>query len=141
VPDCTIGADIIVGFPTETDKNFKETMDTVRRAAIDHIHVFSYSDRSGTEASLMNGKIDGKTKSARAKELRVTAGEMKRMSAERMVGKCLKTLTQNDNTGLTDNFFTVIFPNGVVQNQLLDVLITDVESDNTLKAEIIEHEH
>ncbi|MGE4267363.1 MAG: tRNA (N(6)-L-threonylcarbamoyladenosine(37)-C(2))-methylthiotransferase MtaB [Deferribacterales bacterium] len=140
VPDCTIGADIIVGFPTETEENFRETVDTVRRAGIDHIHVFSYSDRSGTEASLMNGKIDGKTKSVRAKELRVTAADMKRKSAEKMVGKCLKILTQNDNTGLTDNFFTVIFPNGVVQNQLLDVLITNVESDNTLKAEIIEHE-
>ena len=140
VPDCTIGADIIVGFPTETEENFRETVDTVRRAGIDHIHVFSYSDRSGTEASLMNGKIDGKTKSVRAKELRVTAADMKRKSAEKMVGKCLKILTQNDNTGLTDNFFTVIFPNGVVQNQLLDVLITNVESDNTLKAEIIEYE-
>jgi threonylcarbamoyladenosine tRNA methylthiotransferase MtaB len=141
VPDCTIGADIIVGFPSESDENFQETVNTVRRAGIDHIHVFSYSDRSGTEASLMDGKLDGKTKSVRAKELRVIADEMKNASARRMVGKCLKVLTQNDNTALTDNFFTVIFPNGVVQNQLLDVLITDVGNDNTLKAEIIEHEH
>lgn len=141
VPDCTIGADIIVGFPGETDENFRETVDTVRRAGIDHIHVFSYSDRSGTEASLMEGKVDAKTKSARAKELRDIAKEMKRASAERMVGKCLKVLTQNDNTGLTDNFFTVIFPNGIEQNRLLDVLITGVGNDNTLKAEIIGHEH
>ncbi|WP_303851221.1 tRNA (N(6)-L-threonylcarbamoyladenosine(37)-C(2))-methylthiotransferase MtaB [Seleniivibrio woodruffii] len=141
VPDCTIGADIIVGFPSETDENFRETVNTVRMAGIDHIHVFSYSDRSGTEASLMEGKLDAKTKSARAKELRDIAKEMKRASAERMVGKRLKVLTQNDNTGLTDNFFTVIFPNGVEQNQLLDVLITGVGNDNTLKAEIIGYEH
>ena len=140
VPDCTIGADIIVGFPSETDENFNETMDTVRRAGIDHIHVFSYSDRSGTEASRMEGKVDAKTKSERAKALRELAARMKRASAERMVGKRLRVLTQNDNTGLTDNFFTVAFPKGVEQNLLLDVYINIVRNDNILEAEIIGHE-
>ncbi len=137
VPDCTIGADIIVGFPGETEENFQETLDTVKRAGIDHIHVFAYSDRSGTEASSMSGKVDGKTKAQRAGCLRGLADEMKRLSAERMIGKTLTVLTQNDGTGLTDNFFSVNFSLGVEHNMLLDVKVTDVDNGNMLKVEII----
>lgn len=137
VPDCTIGADIIVGFPGETEQNFLETIDTVKRAEIDHIHVFTYSDRSGTDASQMPDKVDTRTKADRSRRLHAVAGEMKRASAQRMVGKTVQVLTQDANTGVTDNFFTVIFPFDVEPNMLLDVLVTDVDNDNTLKAEII----
>lgn len=140
VPDCTLGADIIVGFPGETEENFLETMDTVKKAGIDHLHVFSYSDRTGTAASRMTDKVDAKTKADRSKRLHALAAEMKRVSADRMVGKKLSVLTQDANTALSDNFFMVIFPFDVESNTLLDVKVTDVGNDNTLKAEIIEHE-
>lgn len=137
IPDCTIGADIIVGFPGETEEHFQETLNTVTQAEIDHIHVFAYSDRSGTQASLMTDKVEPKTKAERANRLRKLADTMKQASAKRMLGKTLRVLVQNDNTGLTDNFFTVIFSLTVEQNTLLDVKVTDVGNGNSLIAEIL----
>ena len=57
IPDVMISTDIIAGFPGETDENFEETLTMLRRIAPLHIHSFPYSNRPGTEASLMNGQI------------------------------------------------------------------------------------
>jgi threonylcarbamoyladenosine tRNA methylthiotransferase MtaB len=137
VPDCMLGADIIVGFPGETDEHFAETIDTVRRSGLDHLHVFSYSDRSGTKASEMKDKVTKKIKSERSSKLRKIGEEIKYESAKNCIGKTYKVLTQKDNTGITDNYFTVEFKVDVEPNQFLDVLITDAQKDSTLKGDII----
>ncbi|PLX66822.1 MAG: tRNA (N(6)-L-threonylcarbamoyladenosine(37)-C(2))-methylthiotransferase MtaB [Denitrovibrio sp.] len=137
VPDASLGADIIVGFPGETDEHFNETVDTVRRSGLEHIHVFSYSDRSGTVASEMKNKVPSKVKSARSKELRDIASELKAVAANKMIGKTLRVLTQKDNTAITDNYFTVKFKEGVEPNLFLDVLITNAYKDGTLKGDIV----
>lgn len=137
VPDCMIGADVIVGFPGETDENFNETVETILAAGIEHLHVFSYSDRSGTEASEMPDKVPNKVKQERAGRLRELAKELKQRAAERCVGKTLRTLAQKDNTGITDNYFTVRLKEGVEPGVFLDVLITDVYKDGTLKGDVV----
>jgi len=137
VPDCLLGADVIVGFPGETDEHFAETVDTVICSGLGHLHVFSYSDRSGTAASDMKDKIPSKVKSDRAKKLRALAEDIKYKAAEKCVGKTYKVLTQKDNTGLTDNYFTVKFKEGLEPNLFLDVLITNAYKDGTLKGDII----
>lgn len=137
VPECTLGADVIVGFPGETDIHFAETVSTVRRSGLEHLHVFSYSDRTGTKASEMEGKIPQKVKSERSKELRMLGERLKEKAAGKCIGKVFKVLTQKDNTGITDNYFTVRFKEGVEPGVYLDVLITYAYKDGSLKGDII----
>lgn len=137
VPECLLGADVIVGFPGETDDHFEETVSTVENSLLEHLHVFSYSERSGTVAADMPDKVPNKVKIERGKKLRGLAEELKYKAAERCVGKTFKVLTQKDNTGITDNYFTVKFKEGVEPGVFLDVLIAYAYKDGTLKGEII----
>jgi threonylcarbamoyladenosine tRNA methylthiotransferase MtaB len=137
VPDCTLGADVIVGFPGETEIHFAETVSTVRRSGLEHLHVFSYSDRSGTKASTMENKTPQKVKSERSRELRALGDKLKEKAAGKCIGKIFKVLTQKDNTGITDNYFTVRFKEDVEPGRFLDVLITYAYKDGSLKGDIV----
>ena len=68
-PNISITTDVIVGFPSETDKEFLETIDTIRKVCFSKLHVFPYSDREGTAASKMKGKVNGIIKKERTKAL------------------------------------------------------------------------
>ncbi|PLX69169.1 MAG: tRNA (N(6)-L-threonylcarbamoyladenosine(37)-C(2))-methylthiotransferase MtaB [Denitrovibrio sp.] len=137
IPDCLLGADVIVGFPGETDEHFKETLSTIEKSLLEHLHIFAYSDRSGTKASEMPNKINGKVKSERAKFLRAKAAEIKYEAAKKRIGNIYKVLTQKDNTGITDNYFTIKFKEPVEPNIFIDVLITTALKDGTLKGDIL----
>jgi len=137
VPDCLLGADVIVGFPGETDAHFAETMETVLSSGLEHLHVFSYSDRSGTKASEMPDKVPNKVKTERARSLREKAAELKYEAACKCIGKKLRVLTQKDNIGLTDNYFNIKFKEDVEPNTFLDVLVTYAYKDGTLKGDIV----
>lgn len=137
IPDCMLGADVITGFPGETEEHFRETVETIEKANIEHMHIFSYSDRSGTEASVMEKKVPKKVKSERAKFLRQKAADIKLDAARKRIGKTYRVLTQKDNTGITDNYFTIKFEEPLEPNIYIDVLITSVLNDGTLKGDII----
>lgn len=68
-PDISITTDVIVGFPGETDLEFNETIDTIKKINFSKLHVFPYSKRNGTKAALMDNHIDDVTKKRRAKTL------------------------------------------------------------------------
>lgn len=83
-PDAALGADVIVGFPGETDRDFADTVTFVERAPLTYIHVFTYSDRPGTAASAMKAKVHPETIHERSVHLRAL-GEHKRTAfLERM---------------------------------------------------------
>ena len=69
MPDAGITTDIIVGFPGETEDEFKETYDFVKNIGFSRIHVFKYSPRKGTPASKMNNQIHGSIKHSRSEKL------------------------------------------------------------------------
>ena len=77
VPEATFSADIIVGFPGESDENFRETMEFCRAARFLHMHIFPYSKRAGTEAAEMKGQIAGNIKRERLHELESLGREIK----------------------------------------------------------------
>ena len=68
-PTISITTDVIVGFPGETEEEFNETIDTIKKVNFSKLHVFPYSKRDGTAASLMDNQIDDVTKKRRTKEL------------------------------------------------------------------------
>jgi threonylcarbamoyladenosine tRNA methylthiotransferase MtaB len=101
-----ITTDIIVGFPEETDKEFKETMDFVKRNKLAKVHVFPYSIRRGTLAAGMKQVAD-KTKKERAKILQKLADGQRKEFTKGQIGKKADVLWEKRNEGLTDNYIRV----------------------------------
>ena len=78
MPNCCVGVDVIVGFPGETEKDFNETLNFLRKLDISYLHVFSYSDRDNTESNLIENKVPNYVKSERSKILRHLSLKKKR---------------------------------------------------------------
>ena len=147
IPNITIGADFIVGFPGETDDNFKNTYDLVKSSELHHLHVFPYSDRPGTRASNLGEKVAVEIRAGRTKSLRRLGRECKRAHLANFIGKKLSVLienrvSRNDGmmTGLSENYLRVaareipqfkgkiidVYPYAI-QN---DILIADIVNNN-----------
>ena len=77
IPEATFSADVIVGFPGETDEDFRETVEFFKKAKFMHLHIFPFSVREGTEAEKMDGQLSDKIKKARAAELASVQNEIK----------------------------------------------------------------
>jgi threonylcarbamoyladenosine tRNA methylthiotransferase MtaB len=105
-PDIAFGADIIAGFPTETEAMFSRSLDLVEECGLSFLHVFPYSQRPGTPASRMP-QVAPRTISERAKRLR-TAGEAalrRRLALE--VGVTREVLIESDKLGRTEHYLPV----------------------------------
>jgi threonylcarbamoyladenosine tRNA methylthiotransferase MtaB len=105
-PDIAFGADIIAGFPTETDAMFERSLDLVEECGLTFLHVFPYSPRPGTPAARMP-QVAGKVIKERARRLRV-AGEtalLKRLVSE--VGAVREVLIESGTQGRTEHFLPV----------------------------------
>ena len=107
-PDMTFGADIIAGFPTETEAHFENSLDLVRECNLTWLHVFPYSVRNGTPAARMP-QVNGRDIKDRAARLRA-AGEAKVLQhLKAQVGHMHNVLLENPNMGRTQQFAEVIF--------------------------------
>ncbi|MBR0990801.1 tRNA (N(6)-L-threonylcarbamoyladenosine(37)-C(2))-methylthiotransferase MtaB [Bradyrhizobium japonicum] len=112
-PDIAFGADIIAGFPTETEEMFSRSLDLVEQCDLTFLHVFPYSPRPGTPAARMPQVAGGAIKE-RAKRLRA-AGEAalrKRLQAE--IGATRDVLIENDGQGRTEHYLPVAIAGGRV---------------------------
>ena len=116
IPHICIGVDVISGFPGETDKHFAETIDLLRSLPISYIHAFTYSERSGTPAASMSGKVASDTRKARTIELRKLSEEKKREFFKSQLGSVLSVIPEDYNSenghwaGWTENYVRVEFP-------------------------------
>jgi threonylcarbamoyladenosine tRNA methylthiotransferase MtaB len=114
VPGITIGADLIVGFPGESDRQFQNSVELVERFAIHHLHVFSFSARPGTKAAEMGDVIPPVVIKERADILRDLGDRKKKEHMARFINKYLQVLIEKrkspDNgilTGLSENYLRV----------------------------------
>lgn len=123
IPNLTIGADIIVGFPGETEAEFSETLETVNSAGVDFIHQFQYSDRRGTAASMMTDKVAASIKKARALKLAELASSRKEQLLKDSVGKSYKVLIERGGKGHSENYILVRPESPAPINTFQDVLI------------------
>jgi threonylcarbamoyladenosine tRNA methylthiotransferase MtaB len=119
VPLVNIGADLIVGFPTESDEDFADTMKLLSGVELDYLHIFPYSKRPGTVAAEMDGQIAYSVKRKRAPEAR-ELDKMYRQSAERrMAGHTLRVLSERGGRGHADNYYEVTLPDGTPSNEFI----------------------
>ena len=111
-PGCALTADLITGFPGETEADFHETLDFIRSIGFAEMHVFPYSIRPGTKAAGMPGQLTHAVKNARAALAQAAAEEMQLAYLDAQVGKTLPVLfeTQHDGVwqGHTDNYCEVL---------------------------------
>jgi threonylcarbamoyladenosine tRNA methylthiotransferase MtaB len=121
-PHVAIGSDIIAGFPGETDNDFEQLTTYLEDSPLTHLHVFPYSDRPGTVASSLPGKVHGSAIKARAQRLR----EISRVLAENFRaaqrGTVRPALTIEDGSvAVTDNYFRAPAPVGCARNEWVTV--------------------
>ncbi len=116
MPHACIGVDVISGFPGETDKHFAETIDLIKSLPISYIHAFTFSERSGTPAATMQGKVESDTRKSRTIELRKLSEEKKREFFESQTGSVYSVIPEDYNpetghwSGWTENYVRVEYP-------------------------------
>lgn len=144
-PGMIIGADIIVGFPGETEADFLESKSAAETGLIDYLHVFSYSDRPGTAAKEIPDKVASIDIKDRNAILTRISNRSKRSAHNRMVGETLSVISEFSPTkqrfhcGVADNYVRVRLPDGVGGGkEIVPVRIVSA-SDSYVTGELIEN--
>lgn len=128
-------ADVIVGFPGETDEMFENTYNLIKKIGFSDLHVFQYSDRENTLASTFTDKIDGTVKKKRAEKLNELRHEMAINRREKYIGKELEVLVEEIKEdgcsyGYTENYLRVKTLNSISQvNELKKIEISKLEKE------------
>ncbi len=132
MPDASIGSDLIVGFPGETDDDFEQLASYLERCPLTHVHVFPYSDRPGTVASAMDRKVPGADVRERARHIRDIGHALTARFRESQVGTVQRGLTLEDGTlVVTGNYLKVRIPRGRARNEWVQVEITGASDTMT----------
>jgi threonylcarbamoyladenosine tRNA methylthiotransferase MtaB len=130
-PHASVGSDMIVGFPGESEADFDESVKFLSSSPLSHIHVFPYSDRPGTAATAMPGKVHGAVIRERAARLRAIGADLSRRFRDRQIGTIRPGLTLDDGTlVVTDNYLKVRIPAGLARNTRVSVrLVSDGQGE------------
>jgi len=112
MPSASIGVDVIVGFPGETDEMFLETYDFIKKLDISYLHVFSYSERENTNAIELKGVIPKKIRNKRSKILRLLSASKKLSFYKQHIGDDYNVLFESENKngfieGYTENYIRI----------------------------------
>jgi threonylcarbamoyladenosine tRNA methylthiotransferase MtaB len=128
MPDAAIGADVMAGFPGETDAEFEESRAFIESLPFTYLHVFTYSERPGTPAAACADQVPMEVRKERNRILR-ELGARKNLEFRRsMVGRNLSVVTLAEGA-LSDNFLKVELATSRPANQMLDVKIDSLSAN------------
>jgi threonylcarbamoyladenosine tRNA methylthiotransferase MtaB len=130
-PDMTFGADIIAGFPTETDAHFENSLRLVDECDLTWLHVFPYSPREGTPAARMP-QVNGKLIKSRAAALRASGDRQVEKHLAAQIGKIHNILMENPNMGRTSQFAEVIFNTPQTEGAIVTARITGQNNNHLI---------
>ncbi|MEC7028555.1 MAG: radical SAM protein, partial [Pseudomonadota bacterium] len=134
-PDMVFGADIIAGFPTETEEMFANTLNIVEDCDLTFLHIFPYSERPGTPAAKMP-QVHGPLRKERAARLREAGERQMDKFLSQHINKDRQIIVEKDNIGRTEHFAPVRLTQELPIGSLQNIRTTGV-SDGMLDAEII----
>ena len=124
MPDCAVGADVMVGFPGETSADFEESRQFIESLPFTYLHVFTYSERPGTPAAEMPDQVPMAVRKERNRVLREAAAGKNLEFRRRMLGRTLRVVTLHEpGTALSSNFLKVQLARPAQSNRLIDVRI------------------
>ena len=115
IPDVSIGADVIVGFPGETKEYFEQTYNFIKQLPLSYLHVFPYSERENTLAISLDNKVKIEQKNERSKKLRILSKKLETRFSNQYLESIRKVLLERENKkgylfGFTDNYIKVKIP-------------------------------
>ena len=144
-PHVAITTDIIVGFPTETEENFKESYDFAKKVKLSKIHVFPYSPKEGTPAAKMRPQVAPEVKNERSHKMLELSDKLNREFMSAYINKPMEVLFERlDNgyyEGHTRNYIKVLCKSDRdLTNQLVTVRLTDIAGEETMYGELIQGE-
>jgi threonylcarbamoyladenosine tRNA methylthiotransferase MtaB len=124
LPAASIGSDVIVGFPGETDGDFDDLLVYLDRSPLTHLHVFPYSERPGTQAAAMGGSVPGPIVRERARKVREVSQRLTGRFHQSQIGTVRPALTLEDGTlVVTDNYLKLRVGFGRRRNEWVRVLV------------------
>jgi threonylcarbamoyladenosine tRNA methylthiotransferase MtaB len=144
-PELTLGADVMVGFPGETDGEFIETLELVRALPFGYLHLFPFSPRPGTRGWALHAEapVPAATVEERMAALRMLAAEKSETHRRWFVGRKLEAITlhtpaelagRGGTTALSENFLPVEIEGRLPANRLVEVLLKEMTADGALRA-------
>jgi len=125
-PEIAIGADLIAGFPTETDEHHAANLSIINELDIVHGHIFPYSPRPGTPAARMP-QLDRSIIKHRASELRDAVAGRRSAWLNSFVGESLSVLAERDGTGYAPSYARVRLPKGTAAGRIVDTIPNALE--------------
>ena len=132
-PDIVFGADIIAGFPTETEQMFSRSLDLVDECGLTQLHVFPFSPRPGTPAARMP-QLDRRIIKERAQRLRHHGAHALRRHLDAEVGKTRRILVESEAQGRTEQYFPVKFSRLAAPGAIVNVKISGHDGERLLAA-------
>lgn len=141
MPHCSIGVDVIVGFPGETEEDFLDTYNFLNALDVSYLHVFTYSERANTKALEMDGIVPMKERQRRSKMLRTLSEKKKRYFYGQHVGNVQTVLFEDDVEngmmhGFTENYIRVQAKyDPVLINETRQIKMTDVNENCLMEVE------
>jgi threonylcarbamoyladenosine tRNA methylthiotransferase MtaB len=144
-PEITLGADVMAGFPGETDREFGETLELLRKLPLGYLHLFPFSPRPGTPVWALHGDqpVAPQAVEERMAALRALAAEKTQEHRKCFLGRELAAITLHTpakleqagrTLALTENFLPVELQGCLPANRLVRVQVTDLNADGTLLA-------
>ena len=138
LPHAAIGADVITGFPGETEADHAATLRFIEERPFTYLHVFSYSRRPGTKAAALPDQVPGSVIKRRARELRALGEAKAAAFRTSQIGRTLRVLTLRrgpkddpaSTPALSENFLSVQLPVALTPNELLTAFVTRTEGKN-----------
>jgi len=133
IPHCGIGADVMVGFPGETELDHRASLRFIESLPFTYLHVFPYSARPGTPAATRPGQLNGRVIHERGREVRALIARKRRAFLEAQIGRTLSVLTldevyENMRAALSSNYLKVALPfSDLPPNTLLEVSVGRVD--------------
>ena len=143
IKDVCIGADVIVGFPGETDYEFNKTLNFIKDLPISYLHVFSYSERENTPAIDFKNVVDKQTRAERSKQLRILSNKLQRAFYQKYLNTTHTALFEQDNKegmiyGFTDNYIKVKLPfKEEICRTKQQIKLLEIDTDGVMKAQLL----
>lgn len=144
MPHCCIGADVIVGFPSETQEDFLDTYHFLNELDVSYLHVFTYSERDNTAALAINEVVPQQQRQERSKMLHILSDKKRRHFYEQNVGRVATVLFEKDIAngmmeGFTENYIRVVAKyDPLLINELKRVEMTNINAEMLMEVKEIE---
>ena len=137
LPGLSLGTDLIVGFPGETDEEFSQSLAFSREMRFSKMHVFRYSKRPGTPAATMDGQVPPRVMAERGAAMRACADAMRTQAARELVGSEDLVVVQYPGRGVSGGLFDVLIDPSVPVDDLVRVRLASCDSRGVLSGVVL----